>query len=306
MTFLKRRHPAAQEKLRVSQKKMAAMLPLISMLGVVSGCELGQGDLGQEAAVHAGSPRTAAVMPLRVPAESAIPATREGEQIRRGKYLSEHTVEELPENVGDGLHCTSCHLEAGTKANAAPWIGVRARYPKYRDRSGAWVTLEDRINDCFERSMNGKALAPEDAAMGAMVAYMDWLSASYAPGMKVEGQGIPRLVMDRNPDLERGKTLYEQKCSACHGVSGEGLAPNGTYAFPALWGDKSYNIGAGMARLYTAAGFIKHNMPLGAGGTLSDDEAYDIAGYFAFQPRPDFPGKSKDWPKGKRPQDARY
>lgn len=272
----------------------------------MSGCEAGQSDLGPETATHAISCRSVAVMPLRVPAESAIPVTSEGEQIRRGKYLLEHTAEELPENVGNGLHCTSCHLDAGTKANAAPWVGVRARYPKYRDRSGTWVTLEDRINDCFERSMNGKALAPEDAAMGAMVAYMDWLSASYEPCTKVKGQGIPRMVMNRKPDLKRGETLYAQKCSSCHGVSGEGLAPNGTYAFPALWGDNSYNIGAGMARLYTAAGFIKHNMPLGAGGTLSDDEAYDIAGYFAFQPRPDFPGKSQDWPKGKRPPDARY
>jgi thiosulfate dehydrogenase len=306
MKLLQRGQRAALEKSRASHVHMAASFFLMCLPGMLLGCEESRNGLAPAAAMQAVSSQEVMLMPLQAPDASTIPATVEGEKIRRGKYLLEHTVEELPENVGNGLHCTSCHLEAGTKANAAPWIGVRARYPKYRARSGTWVTLEKRINDCFERSMNGKALATEDAAMGAMVAYMDWLSAAYEPGTKVEGQGIPRLVLDRQPDLKRGEMLYAQKCSACHGVSGEGLSPNGAYAFPALWGEHSYNIGAGMARLYTAAGFIKHNMPLGAGGTLSDDEAFDIAGYFAFQPRPDFPGKAKDWPKGKRPSDARY
>ncbi|MGE5622954.1 MAG: hypothetical protein ACM3WS_07365, partial [Bacillota bacterium] len=28
--------------------------------------------------------------------------------------------------------------------------------------------------------------------------------------------------------------------------------------------------------------------------------------YFSHQPRPDFPEKVKDWPKDKKPADARY
>ena len=82
--------------------------------------------------------------------------------------------------------------------------------------------------------------------------------------------------------------------------------PDGGYLFPALWGPKSFNVGAGMARLNNAAAFVKQNMPLGQGGTLSDQEAFDVAAYFTSQPRPDFAGKSEDWPKGDKPVDARY
>ena len=74
---------------------------------------------------------------------------------------------------------------------------------------------------------------------------------------------------------------------------------------PALWGSRAFNIGAGMARLDTAAAFVKAKMPLG-GVTLSDQEAYDVAAYFTRQPRPDFKAKKGDWPNGGRPADARY
>ena len=59
-------------------------------------------------------------------------------------------------------------------------------------------------------------------------------------------------------------------------------------------------------RLDTAAAFVKANMPLGQGGSLSDDDAYDVAAFFTRQPRPDFARKHLDWPKGGKPKDARY
>jgi thiosulfate dehydrogenase len=100
----------------------------------------------------------------------------------------------------------------------------------------------------------------------------------------------------------------------CHGADGEGLKrADGRLIFPPLWGDQSFNIGAGMARTYTAAAFVKRNMPIGfhekfplGQGGLSDQEALDVAEYFSHQPRPDFPDKVKDWPNGSRPADARY
>jgi len=61
-----------------------------------------------------------------------------------------------------------------------------------------------------------------------------------------------------------------------------------------------------MARLPNAAAFIKVNMPLGAGNSLSDRDAIDIAAYFTRQPRPDFAAKTRDWPKGDKPADAPY
>jgi thiosulfate dehydrogenase len=76
------------------------------------------------------------------------------------------------------------------------------------------------------------------------------------------------------------------------------------YAFPPLWGPDSFNRGAGMARVSIAAAFIQAKMPLGAGGTLSDQEAYDIAAYVTSQPRPAFGAGAKDWPKGDAPADA--
>ena len=61
-----------------------------------------------------------------------------------------------------------------------------------------------------------------------------------------------------------------------------------------------------MARLNTAAAFVKSSMPLGQGGSLSDQEAFDVAAFFTRQPRPDFAGKLEDWPKGGKPDDVRY
>ena len=77
------------------------------------------------------------------------------------------------------------------------------------------------------------------------------------------------------------------------------------FVFPPLWGPQSFNVGAGMARLSVAAAFVRAQMPPGNTGTLTDQEAYDVAAYFTTQPRPDFPGKENDWPAGGRPADAR-
>ena len=163
------------------------------------------------------------------------------------------------------------------------------------------------MNDCFERSLNGRRLPEKSSEMTDIISYMTWLSKGYAIGQDIQGSGMPKIVLDRLPDLKAGRVIYESKCASCHQSNGQGLyTDDGHVAFPALWGSKSFNIGAGMARLQTAAGFVKKNMPIGQGGSLSDDEAWDVAGYFTQQNRPDFKNKKKDWPKGDRPKDARY
>ena len=157
------------------------------------------------------------------------------------------------------------------------------------------------------RSMNGKAMPFDSVEMNAMLSYMAWLSKGVPTGASLEGRGFKRIAPPRPPDTVRGQMLYTTKCALCHGADGQGITgPNGEYGFPALWGPRSFNIGAGMARLHTAAVFVKWNMPLGQGGSLSDQEAYDLAAYMIHQPRPDFPGKEQDWPKGEKPDDARY
>lgn len=229
------------------------------------------------------------------------------ESVKRGKDYLENTYQRLPNYVGAKINCTNCHLESGTKQFAGPWVGVVARFPQYRSRSAKVDILTDRINDCFERSLNGKHLPEKSSQMADIVSYMTWLSKGYAIGQDVEGMGMPKLVLQREPNLENGRTVYEGKCASCHQVNGQGLyADDGKVVFPALWGKKSFNLGAGMARLYTAAGFVKKNMPLGQGGTLTDDEAWDVAAYFSHQARPDFAKKNKDWLKGDKPKDARY
>jgi thiosulfate dehydrogenase len=167
--------------------------------------------------------------------------------------------------------------------------------------------LEDRVNDCFERSMNGRPLPRDGEEMRAILAYIWWLSRDLPVGVEPPGRGFLKLAPVGPTDQGRGEAVYVAKCAVCHGRDGQGLtSPSGDYLFPPLWGPQSFNIGAGMARRNTAAAFVKANMPYGQDGTLTDQEAYDVAAYFTEQPRPDFPRKDEDWPKGDKPPDARY
>lgn len=129
---------------------------------------------------------------------------------------------------------------------------------------------------------------------------------SVPTGASVKGRGFGPINRELKPNADNGKAVYAAKCASCHGANGEGMKDaKGAYTFPALWGKDSFNVGAGMARTYTAAAFVKHNMPLGQPNTLTDQEAIDIAEFFTHQPRPDYAPKAKDWPKGDKPKDAR-
>ena len=87
----------------------------------------------------------------------------------------------------------------------------------------------------------------------------------------------------------RGQALYTEHCALCRGADGQGLLVDGKPWFPPLWGPQSYNWGAGMSRLDLAAGFIKANMPLGNGNSLSDRQAWDVAYYVGSHERPQDP-----------------
>ena len=251
------------------------------------------------------SAQTAATA-LSAPAASTIPAGPKGVAIQEGRKLLTETHQRLPKNVGNGLNCTSCHLAGGTTANASPWIGIWGVFPEYRSRSGKVISLTERVNDCFERSMNGKPLAYDSVEMNNILAYMQWLSTGVPTGTSVKGRGFGPLDQKLKPDAVHGKDVYVAKCASCHGATGAGTAnPSGAYLFPPVAGKDSFNDGAGMARTYTAAAFVKHNMPLGQGGTLSDQEALDVAEYFTHLPRPLYKFKARDWPKGDKPKDAR-
>ena len=243
---------------------------------------------------------------IKMPDELTIPDDEYGAAVRRGLQLANHTYKELPNNVGNQLNCTSCHLGNGSEAYAAPWNNMPSIYPIYRSRAGRVNTIQERINGCFERSMNGKALDLDSDDMNAMVSYMSWLSQDMPFGVSPEGRGFVKVDKELEPNPETGKKLFAEKCSVCHGADGEGqYNADGTYLYPAVAGDKSFNDGAGMARTYTAAAFIKGKMPFGQGNTLSDQEAVDIAAYFTHLPRPVKANKDKDWPNGDAPKDVR-
>ncbi len=245
--------------------------------------------------------------PFNPPDDASIPAGPFGDAVRLGRLLLTETPQRLPDYTGNALRCSSCHLNEGRTPYAAPWVGIWGVFPEYRSRNAQVNLLEDRINDCLERSLNGKRMPVDTPEMRAMLSYMRWLSQNIPTGMNVQGRGFKRISAPEPPDPERGRAVYAAKCSVCHGVDGQGLAgADGAVVYPPLWGPRSFNIGAGMGRLNTAAAFVKANMPFGQGGTLTDQEAFDVAAYFTQQPRPDFARKHLDWPKGDKPADARY
>lgn len=230
--------------------------------------------------------------------DTVVPSGPLGASINRGRALLANTRDSLPEHVRNQLRCMSCHLDEGRRRQGS-WIGVYARYPQYRPRSGSVETLEFRINDCFKRSMNGKPLPDDSREMRDMVAYLAFLSR----GLPVGGASshlVPLLELIP-ADSARGSVIYATKCVACHGQRGEG-----TVVAPPVWGPNSYNIGAGMSRVRTAATFIKYNMPFDRPGSLGTQEAFDVATYINRQPRPDHRGKELDWPNGDPPPDVAY
>ena len=238
--------------------------------------------------------------PFRVPAESEVTDSATLVSIRRGRALIHSTRDSLPQNVRANLTCANCHVGDGTQKDAMPLVGSYARFPQYRARSGRVDLIENRINDCFERSMNGRALDRNGQDMRDMVAYLAFLSRGFPVGIDMEGQSVPAI--DPLPgDTVRGRNVYGSRCVACHAVDG-----GGTVAAPPLWGPTSYNIGAGMARVNAAARFIHQLMPRDRPGSLTPQEAYDVATYVNSRPRPDFVGKEKDWPKGGAPPDVAY
>lgn len=237
------------------------------------------------------------------PPESAIPADSFGAAVRRGLALLRFTPESLPQYARSNLRCTSCHQLDGRKATSAPLVGVHARYPKYMDRTGAVVTIQDRVNYCFTRSLAGNALPTDSREMEDIVAYLAFLSEGLPVGKDIPGgSGLVGMKEKLEGDSARGHELFSAKCVRCHGADGAGAI----LGVPALWGARSFSIGASMARRERAASFIYHNMPQDSTGTLTPQQAFDIAAFVTTQPRPDSPGKEDDFPHGGAPADVPY
>lgn len=236
------------------------------------------------------------------PAESQIPNDSLGASIRRGLALVTNTTDSLPGYAPGKINCTSCHLDGGRNVEAAPLTGSHARFPKYMDRTGAVITLADRVNYCFTRSLAGTQLPGTSREMEDILAYIAFISQDVPTGAKTPGDdGLIKMAAFEG-DTARGAAQFAKTYVVCHGADGQG----GVGQIPALWGPKSYSVGASMAREERAASFIWHNMPLGQGKTLTPQQAYDVSAYINSHPRPNSPGKDKDWPMGGAPKDVPY
>ncbi|MDY0219942.1 MAG: cytochrome c peroxidase [Desulfobacterium sp.] len=247
-----------------------------------------------------------------VPLMKDIRQAEEGDLIRYGALLLTDTYAQLGTGAkdekmrfsGNSLNCTSCHQDNGTKQFGLPWMGVSQMYPQYRGREDKVAGLEERINGCFERSMNGKAMAVDSREMKAMVAYINWLSKDMPKN--VFGLVTPKFEgPNRKADVKKGEQMYNRFCMSCHGKNGDGYQSisaggSGSHVAPALWGANSYNNGAGMNRVLTNAAFVHSNMPLGTvwnHPAITIEDSYDVAAYLSSKERPQMSGLEKDYPK---------
>jgi thiosulfate dehydrogenase len=259
-----------------------------------------------------------------VPEVGALPYDEYGRLVRRGRDLVTATYAHIGPEVsdpamryaGNNLACGNCHLEAGTKRFGLPIFGLYDAFPRYSTRAGGEITIEERVNSCMTRSMNGRAIPTDAPELQAFVAYIKFLSSGVPPDQRIPGLGagnIPEL--DRAADPERGRTIYVAKCQGCHNTDGSGIrrslpTTDLGYVVPPVWGPDSFNDGAGMNRLITAANFVHSNMPQGAdylNPILSTTDAWDVAAFVVSQPRPRKAGLDKDFPDlADKPVDTPY
>ncbi len=220
--------------------------------------------------------------------------------IEYGQEIFNETHVVLDENVGNELSCMSCHADGGLSQSSS-MVGVTTQFPQYNERGGTVFTLEDRINGCMVRSMNGEKIAHDSEEMRALVSYLTYISEGIEVGEDIPWRMLNTMKEIPEPDLARGEELYETKnCMSCHAIDGSGTGAN---TGPALWGDNSFNDGAGMARMVKMSGYIQNNMPIGAEYELTDQEAADLAAFILAQDRPVWEGHDTDWPNGGRPTD---
>jgi len=230
-----------------------------------------------------------------------------------GRRLIGQTAEILGPDAADPkmryiksrLACGSCHLGTGSEAGTLSLVTAIRRYPRISPRVGGNETIQDRINGCMMRSMNGRALPENSREMIAMVAYLQSLAdrdAAMGASSRAAHEPLGLKTPNRAANPAAGEPIFQKRCAGCHGGDGDGLAS----VIPPLWGPNSFNDGAGLHRVIISARFIKAKMPLGR-PDLSDDEAYDVAAFINSKDRPAMAGLERDYPDPtKKPVDTPY
>jgi thiosulfate dehydrogenase len=259
----------------------------------------------------------AAEVPANPLTDASLDHSPGAEDIRWGFRLFTNTPAEAKRFVPGRVACSNCHLNAGQRERALPVVGIAGLFPEYNKRAGRPITLDDRIIECLLRSENatGKRTAdgPPTAASREVVAlnaYLTWLSRDNATKTSPPWRGqntiaAAALIPLDKLDGRKGAALYTERCVACHGADGQGILIGDRRPAP-LWGPESWNDGAGAARVYSLAGIIRYTMPYVAPGSLTDEEAQQIAAFITSKPRPAYPFKDRDYPKDPVPADAVY
>ena len=240
-----------------------------------------------------------------------LPASPENDLIRYGwdlvvntpRFIGKTAEDPAKRFAGNDLACTNCHINAGLRPFAAPFVSTFATYPMM---VGDIVELLfERLNGCMMRSMNGSPLPEESREMQALIAYIRFVGEGSPQGVRVAGMGLATLPSPaQKPDAANGEQVYAKTCARCHGANGEGdprTPPAVGYATPPLWGDKSFNAGAGMSKIELAAAFIHANMPPGASAKsalMSEQDAWNVAAFVTTRPRPPAPADSPPRPSG--------
>jgi thiosulfate dehydrogenase len=246
--------------------------------------------------------------------DKALDTSKLSEEVRRGFRLFTNTPAEAPHLAPGGMSCTNCHMNGGQRERSMPLVDVAGMFPEYNRRSGRLYSLGDRITDCFLRSENstGGTLAADELPnpSSPISAYLTWLSRDSAMGKNPSWRGqntIPAAALIPVAELDpvKGEAIYMDRCATCHGADGQGVQIGDKIAGP-LWGDRSWNDGAGAARVYTLAGMIRYSMPYLDPGNITDADAQHVAAFINSKPRPAFPFKDRDYRVEKLPPDAVY
>lgn len=226
--------------------------------------------------------------------EQAPPEIRDS--VMRGYRLILNTGYHAPNYAHNELSCTNCHFLGGDtlggKNGGISLVGVTTLYPQFSKRAGKVISLPDRINNCFQRSMNGRAIPEDSRMMNDILTYLHWISKEVESIKNIPWLGLPEIKNSHKPNPVVGKKIYEHYCASCHKSNGEGggiLDDVEGKTIPPLWGPKSFNDGAGMGTLKMMAPFVYLNMPYQQ-ARLTEEEALDVTAYVLEQPRPHFEG----------------
>ncbi|MGA2395454.1 MAG: c-type cytochrome [Candidatus Lustribacter sp.] len=214
-----------------------------------------------------------------------LPAGPEGELITYGKQIIEQTAQHAGAyQITAGMSCEACHVDAGAKPHGGSFVGIYAKFPQWNARAQRFITLQDRLAECFLYSMNGRPPAFDSREMIALTAYIAYLSRGTVVGVGAPDQGLVPVTAPAPANVARGQATYDAKCAACHAADGSGGGN-----FPPLWGPKSFNAGAGMHRPETMAAFVRYNMPFGSPpNTLTAQETVDVTAFVLSHSRPAF------------------